>query len=159
MVTSENPNGTISNSDLELAGGLLHLEASSQTFDIRERTVLSETNNLNTLYWQRHRLLPSHCSGPPLQPPSHLYKVHFIHKVNRRVPTHQDTPPFPATTLQWPSIPTSKPYCTKYTPYTKSNAKFQLTNLTPWAMPPGMDRLVPYDAIKRSKSIWGPRSI
>ena len=27
LVSSDNPNGTISNSDLELAGGLLHLEA------------------------------------------------------------------------------------------------------------------------------------
>ena len=53
LVTSENPDGTISNSDLELAGGLLHLEALAQCFDIRERTVLSKTDNLNALFWQR----------------------------------------------------------------------------------------------------------
>ena len=32
LVTTENPTGTISNSDLELAGGLLHLEAVAQCF-------------------------------------------------------------------------------------------------------------------------------
>ena len=53
LVTSENPSGTISNSDLELAGGLIHLEALAQTFDVRERTLLSKTDNLNTLFWQR----------------------------------------------------------------------------------------------------------
>ena len=50
LVSSDNPNGTISNSDLELAGGLLHLEALAQCFDIRERTVLSKTDNLNALF-------------------------------------------------------------------------------------------------------------
>ena len=43
IVTTENPNRTVSNSDLELAGGLLHLEeAIAQCFDVRERTVLSQ---------------------------------------------------------------------------------------------------------------------
>ena len=41
LVSSSNPQGTISNSDLEMAGGLLHLDCAAQTFDIRERTILS----------------------------------------------------------------------------------------------------------------------
>ena len=53
LVSSDNPDGTISNSDLELAGGLLHLEALAQCFDARERTALSKTDNLNALFWQR----------------------------------------------------------------------------------------------------------
>ena len=53
LVTEANPKGDITNSDLELAGGLLHLAALAQHFDIRERTVLSKTDNLATLYWQR----------------------------------------------------------------------------------------------------------
>ena len=53
LVTDANPGGTITNSDLELAGGLLHLEALAQTFDVRERTALSKTDNLNALFWQR----------------------------------------------------------------------------------------------------------
>ncbi|KAL7475517.1 LOW QUALITY PROTEIN: hypothetical protein ACHAW6_001427, partial [Cyclotella cf. meneghiniana] len=38
LVMEDNPNGTIINSDLELAGGLLHLEALTQAFDITEHT-------------------------------------------------------------------------------------------------------------------------
>ena len=43
LVTDANPTGTITNSDLEI----------SPPFDIREYTVLSDTNNLNTLFWQQ----------------------------------------------------------------------------------------------------------
>ena len=50
LITDANPGGTITNSDLELVGGLLHLEALTQTFDSHERTVLSKTDNLNTLF-------------------------------------------------------------------------------------------------------------
>ena len=35
LVTAENPNGSISNLDLELAGGLIHLESIAQCFDTR----------------------------------------------------------------------------------------------------------------------------
>ena len=45
--------GTITNSDLELAGGLMHLDCLAQSFDIRERTVLSRGDNLNTTFWER----------------------------------------------------------------------------------------------------------
>ena len=50
LVTDKNPGGTITNSDLELAGGLLHLDAIAQTFNVRERTVLSKGDNLNTTF-------------------------------------------------------------------------------------------------------------
>ena len=46
LVTSANlPNGAISNSDLELAGGLLYVEALAQSFVTQEQTVLRKTNN------------------------------------------------------------------------------------------------------------------
>ncbi len=35
LVTADNPHGSITNSNLELAGGLLHLDALSQCFDTR----------------------------------------------------------------------------------------------------------------------------
>ena len=50
LVTTENPTGTISNSDLELVRGLLHLKAIAQCFDMRERTLLCKTDNLYTLF-------------------------------------------------------------------------------------------------------------
>ena len=52
LVTDDNPRGTITNSDLELAGDLLHLDALTQCFDIRERTVLSKGDNLSTTFWE-----------------------------------------------------------------------------------------------------------
>ena len=54
LITDSNPHGTLNNSDLELAGGLLHLDAAAQNYDIHERTVLSRTDNLATLFWQRN---------------------------------------------------------------------------------------------------------
>ena len=53
VVTESNPTGTITNSDLELAGGLLHLDCAAQVFDTRERTILSKGDNLNTTHWER----------------------------------------------------------------------------------------------------------
>jgi hypothetical protein len=52
LITDKNPHGTISISDLELAGGLMHLDVLCQHYDARERTILSKTDNLATLYWQ-----------------------------------------------------------------------------------------------------------
>ncbi|KAL7489018.1 hypothetical protein ACHAW6_014587 [Cyclotella cf. meneghiniana] len=44
--------GTITNSDLELAGVLLHLSALAQSFDIIKCTVLSKGDNLSTKFWE-----------------------------------------------------------------------------------------------------------
>jgi hypothetical protein len=83
LVTSTNPNGTISNSDLELAGALLHLEAISQCFDVRERTIVSKTDNLNTLFWERKG---STTSG---KVPAHLLRLFGIHqRYHRYVPRY-----------------------------------------------------------------------
>ena len=87
LVTSDNPNGDITNSDLELAGGLLHLEAICQTFDVRERTVLSKTDNLNTLFWERKG------STTTDKVPAHLLRLFGIHqRYHRYVPRHDYQP-------------------------------------------------------------------
>ena len=44
-MTFANPLGKITNSDLELAGGLLHLDAVARSFDTRERTLLSKNGS------------------------------------------------------------------------------------------------------------------
>ena len=84
LVTSDNPSGTISNSDLELAGGLIHLEALAQTFDVRERTLLSKTDNLNTLFWQRKG------SATTEKVPSHLLRLFGIHQRYHRYVSRHD---------------------------------------------------------------------
>ena len=83
LVTEDNPTGTITNSDLELAGGLLHLDALAQYYDVRERTVLSKTDNLATLYWQRKG------SATTIKPPAYLLRLFGIHqRYHRYVPRH-----------------------------------------------------------------------
>ena len=82
LVTTANPNGTITNSDLELAGGLLHLEAISQCFDVRERTLLSKTDNLPSLFWQRKGNAKSDVAAALLR----LFGIH--QRYHRYVPRH-----------------------------------------------------------------------
>jgi hypothetical protein len=87
LVTEDNPQGTITNSDLELAGGLLHLEIICQHYDVRERTILSKTDNLATLFWQRKG------SATTDSPPAHLLRLFGIHqRLHRYVPRHDYIP-------------------------------------------------------------------
>jgi Reverse transcriptase (RNA-dependent DNA polymerase). len=87
LITDKNPNGTISISDLELAGGLLHLDVLCQHYDARERTILSKTDNLATLYWQRKG------SATSDKVPPHLLRLFGIHqRLHRYVPRHDYIP-------------------------------------------------------------------
>ena len=87
LVTDTNPTGTVSNSALELAGGLLHLDVLANHSDIRERTVLSKTDNLATLFWQRKG------SASTDKVPAHLLRLFGIHqRMHRYVPRHDYMP-------------------------------------------------------------------
>mmetsp|Transcript_14147 Transcript_14147/g.26545 ORF Transcript_14147/g.26545 Transcript_14147/m.26545 type:complete len:786 (+) Transcript_14147:1982-4339(+) len=87
LVTEKNPHGTISISDLELAGGLLHLDVLSQHYAVPERTILSKTDNLATLYWQRKGSTTSD------KVPPHLLRLFGIHqRLHRYVPRHDYIP-------------------------------------------------------------------
>ena len=87
LITDKNPHGTISISDLELAGGLLHLDVLCQQYDTRERTILSKTDNLATLYWQRKGSTTSN------KVPPHLLRLFGIHqRLHRYVPRHDYIP-------------------------------------------------------------------
>jgi hypothetical protein len=74
LVTADNPHGSITYSDLELAGGLLHLDALSQCFDTREWTVLSKGDNLSTTFWE--------CRGSTStnSPPTYLLRLFGMHQ-------------------------------------------------------------------------------
>jgi len=54
--------GCITNSNLGLAGSLLHHKASAQNFDIQEKTILSKTDNTLTLYWQQKGSTTTHAT-------------------------------------------------------------------------------------------------
>jgi hypothetical protein len=45
--------GSITNSDLELAGRIINNEAAAQCFDVCKRTIQSSTDNLAMMYWHR----------------------------------------------------------------------------------------------------------
>jgi hypothetical protein len=53
LVSFRNPHGSITNSDLELAGGIINDDAAAHCFDVRERTTKASTDNLATMYWHR----------------------------------------------------------------------------------------------------------
>lgn len=74
LVTWKNPSGDVTNSDLELAGGLIHQEATAQCFDVRERTVKDDTDNIATMYWNRKGSTTS--TGPPAR----LLRMAAIHQ-------------------------------------------------------------------------------
>ena len=81
LVSSNNPTGTITNSDLELAGGLIHLDCLAQTFDTRERTVVSKGDNLNTTFWERKGSTSTDSA------PAYLLRMFGIHqRFHRYVP-------------------------------------------------------------------------
>ena len=45
LVSWKNPRGTVNNSELELAGGVVHSDCVAQCFVVTERTTLSRTDN------------------------------------------------------------------------------------------------------------------
>ena len=80
----ENPSGAVTNSDLELAGGLLHHEAAVQCFDVRERTVLSKTDNTPALFWQRKG------STTTTGPAAYLLRAQALHQRHHRYLARHD---------------------------------------------------------------------
>ena len=87
VVTEDIPFGTLTNSDLELAGGLLHLETIANNFDVRERTILSKTDNLATLYWQQKG------SSTTTKAPAHLFRLFGIRqRYHHYMPKHDYIP-------------------------------------------------------------------
>ncbi len=83
LVTADNPHGSITNSDLELAGGLLHLDALSQCFDIREWTVLSKGDNLSTTFWERRGSTST--NSPPRVSPLPLWNAPMVPSIHAMV--------------------------------------------------------------------------
>jgi Reverse transcriptase (RNA-dependent DNA polymerase). len=88
LITETNPKGTISISDLELAGGILHLlDVLCQTYDIRERTIVSKTDNLAALFWQRKGSTTSGTTPP------YLLRLLGMHqRLHHYIPRHDYIP-------------------------------------------------------------------
>jgi len=83
LISPSNPRGSLTNSDLKLAGSILHHNAAAHNYDIRERTILSKTDNTPTLYWQRKG------SATTTAPPAHLLRLQAYHqRYHRYLPLH-----------------------------------------------------------------------
>jgi hypothetical protein len=78
LVSFSNPLGTLNNSELELAGGLLHYNVAAHCYDIRERTIKSSTDNLNTLYWERKGSISA------TSPAAALLRMQALHQRHHR---------------------------------------------------------------------------
>jgi hypothetical protein len=53
LVSYDNPQGDINNSELELAASVAHHDVLAQSFDVREATVHNSSDNVATVWWQR----------------------------------------------------------------------------------------------------------
>jgi len=83
LVSYDNPKGEINNSDLELAGSLLHHEAIVHHFDVRERTTASYADNTPTIFWQRKGAVTS------ISASARLLRLQALHQRRYRyVPRH-----------------------------------------------------------------------
>jgi hypothetical protein len=78
LVSSDNPTGTITNSDLELAGTIAQHDVLVHHVDCRERTIHTLTDNTPALAWQ------SKGSTTTTGPPAYLLRLQAIHQRHYR---------------------------------------------------------------------------
>lgn len=103
LVSTDNPKGDITNSDLELASGVISNEAAAQNFDIRERTVHSNTDNTPTLFWLRKG------STTTANAPAHLLRAQalhqrfhrYVHRIDFVRGEHNDISDIPSRKTDW----------------------------------------------------------
>ena len=63
-----------------------------------------------------------------------------------------------ADKVDWPCMPTSKPFCVKYAVYRKADDEFVWADYHSSKIPSGLDRLkVTYGNLSRRPKVWGPR--
>ena len=74
LVSWTNPQGTVNNSELELAGGVVHSDFVAQCFVVTERTKLLRTNNTAGLWWQLKG------SATCTSAPAHLLQLQAMHQ-------------------------------------------------------------------------------
>lgn len=93
LVSTDNPTGTINNSQLELLGALWHDDVAARCFDVRERTLKSATDNLATLYWYRRG------SVTTTSPTATILRQQSMHQRFHRYVSLKDYVPGPINTL------------------------------------------------------------
>jgi len=104
LVSSKNPTGDVTNSDLELVAGIVSNDAAAQNFDIRERTVHSNTDNTPTVFWMRKG------STTTSNAPAYLLRAHqalhqrfhrYVHRIDFVKGEHNDISDIPSLKPHW----------------------------------------------------------
>jgi len=78
LISFDNPKGTITNSDLELAGSVAQQDVLAQAADIREKTIHTLCDNTPAVYWQRKG------STTTTGPVAYLLRLQSIHQRHYR---------------------------------------------------------------------------
>ena len=87
LVSFSQPNGSITNSDLELCGNVAHHDVIAQLADVRERTIWTGSDNTANVYWQRKG------STTTTGPAAYLLRDQALHqRQHRYVPQHDYIP-------------------------------------------------------------------
>jgi hypothetical protein len=82
LVSFKNPQGSITNSDLELAATIAHHDVLAQHFDIRECTISTGCDNTPAVSWQRKG------STTTTNAPAHLLRLQALHQRFHRYLPH-----------------------------------------------------------------------
>ena len=72
------PGGGITNSDLDLAGGIFQHFCAADSYDVRDHTVLSRTENSADMWWMRKG------SATCTSPPAHHLRLQAVHQRHHR---------------------------------------------------------------------------
>jgi hypothetical protein len=87
LVSTTNPHGTITNSDLELAATVIQHDAICHMYDVREQTIHTGTDNQATQAWQQKGSTTTNAV------PAFLLRIQAIHqRFHRYIPLHSYLP-------------------------------------------------------------------
>lgn len=87
LISTNNPTGTITNSDLELAAAVAHPDVIASTRNISETTIATLHDNTPTVFWQRKG------STTTTGPAAYLLRLHALHARHLRyIATHDYIP-------------------------------------------------------------------
>jgi hypothetical protein len=81
LASADNPSGTITNSDLELAATIIQHDVTCQLYDTRERTIHTSTDNRAAQAWQTRKSTTTNSA------PAFLLRLQAIHQRHHRYVT------------------------------------------------------------------------
>jgi hypothetical protein len=77
LVSSENRNGDVTNSDLEMAGALAHVDIAAQKWDVREHTIAVLSDNTSAVGWANRGSVTTRAPAAYLLRLASLHQRHY----------------------------------------------------------------------------------